>query len=235
MDVWRDNDAGEEWPLFHDRREAGAVLAQHLARFGGTGTVVLGIPRGGVVVAAEVARRLGAPLDVLVARKLGAPFAAELAIGAVTANGVRFLNQALIDQLAVPDPYVAAVTEAQRAEAQQRELRFRASRHPVAVRGRTAILVDDGLATGATVRAAVRSLRGRQPARIVVAVPVGSGPSCTALRTEADEVVCPFELADFEAVERYYVDFRKTTDDEVQELMALARPGSLSAGPSLHR
>jgi predicted phosphoribosyltransferase len=186
-------------------------------------------------VAAEVARRLDAPLDVLVARKLGAPMAAELAIGAVTADGGQFLNQALIGRFAVPEPYVAAVTEAQRAEAQRQELRFRASRRPVAVRGHTAILVDDGLATGATARAAVRSLRGRQPARVVFAVPVGSAQACTALRTEADEVVCPFEQVDFEAVGRYYVDFSQTTDDEVQELLALARGGSMSVDPAGRR
>ena len=204
---------------FADRCDAAAVLARSLERFRGASTVTLGIPRGGVVVAAEVARQLGTPLDVIVTRKLGAPFSAELAIGAVTANGGRFLDEEIIRQLGVSEAYLKAVTDVQRAEAARQERQFRGNRPPPAVEGATVIVVDDGLATGATMRAAVRSLRQRHPARIVVAAPVGSVQACDALRAEADEVVCPYELPDFGAVGWYYVNFEQTSDDEVQELL----------------
>lgn len=230
MEIWRNERNGAR-PTFKDRVDAGAVLADHLTPFSGPDTVVLGIPRGGVVVAAEVARRLNAPLDVVVARKLGAPVSAELAIGAVTANGGRFLDHAIIEQLSVSEPYITAVTAVQQAEARRREERFRAGLPPLVVRGRTAILVDDGLATGSTMRAAVRSIRKEGPGRVVVAVPVGSTQACAALRAEADTVVCPFELIDFGAVGWYYTHFEQTTDDEVQDLLDRARGATLTTAP----
>jgi predicted phosphoribosyltransferase len=220
MRGWHEEAHEQQRPKFRDRTEAGALLAHHLAQFYHGDAVVLGIPRGGVVVAAEVARRLGLPLDVIVARKLGAPMSEEFAIGAVTANGGRFLDHELIARLAVSDAYVAAETDLQRAEARRREERFRAGRPPLAVRRRTAIVVDDGLATGSTMRAAVRSLRQHEPARVVVAVPVGSREACAVLRQEADAVVCPFELSELGAVGRYYADFTQTVDDEVGDLLS---------------
>jgi putative phosphoribosyl transferase len=218
-------------PRFRDRVDAGARLAARLERYRGPNTLVLGIPRGGVVVAAEVARRLDADLDVIVARKLGAPGSEELALGAVTANGGRFLNEALIRELGVPERYLAQVTAAQMAEARRREERYRGARAPVPIEGRTVILVDDGLATGATMRAAVRSVRAQGPARLIVAVPVGSVEAVAALREEADEVVCLATPEPFWAVGLYYDHFAPTEDAEVVRLLeeAAARRGQPEA------
>jgi predicted phosphoribosyltransferase len=214
--------------FFHDRRDAGNALAKRLEHCRGSDALVLGLPRGGVPVAAEVARALGAELDVLVSRKLGSPISAELAIGAVTANGGRFLNDDVIRDLDVSEAYLNAVTAAQRAEARRRELMFRGPRPAPRIAGRTVILVDDGLATGATMRAAVRSVRQRKPGRLVVAVPVGSPQACAALRGEADEVVCLNEPSYFGAVGSYYQDFRQIEDGEVLELLE----EFAAAGPS---
>ena len=212
------NRQGEQF-LFGDRREAGDALANSLARYRTADVLVLGLPRGGVPVAARVARALDAELDVLVARKLGSPISAELAIGAVTADGDRFLNEDVLRELDVSETYLEAVTAVQRAEARQREARFRGSRPAPRIAGRTVILVDDGLATGATMRAAVQSVRQRQPGRLVVAVPVGSREACEALRGEVDEVVCLHEPEYFGAVGSYYRDFEQTDDDEVRRLL----------------
>lgn len=205
--------------LFRDRADAGAQLAQALQGYRGQDVLVLGIPRGGVVVAAEVARRLGAELDVIVARKLGAPISRELAIGAVTADGERYLNEDILRELRVPEHYVQTVTEEEQAEARRREERFRAGRPPARIAGRTVILVDDGLATGATMRAAVRSVRRQRPARLVVAVPVGARETCEELRAEADEVVCLFQPEPFWAVGAHYRHFEPVDDATVQELL----------------
>jgi predicted phosphoribosyltransferase len=214
-------------PPFRDRRDAGDALAVRLAEFRGSDVLVLGLPRGGVPVAAQVARALGADLDVVVARKLGAPMSDELAIGAVTANGGRFVNEEMVRTLGVSAAYLAEVTAAQRAEARRREQLFRGSRPSPRIAGRTVILVDDGLATGATMRAAVHAVKAQQPARLVVAVPVGSPEACAALRREVDQVVCLHEPAFFGAVGAYYEDFSQTGDREVQDLLdalATARP-----------
>jgi putative phosphoribosyl transferase len=205
--------------FFQNRADAGTRLAMHLARYQGQDVLVLGIPRGGVPVAAEVARRLDADLDVIVARKLGAPIEPELAIGAVTANGGRFLNTELIRELGVPDTFLDAVIAEEMAEAQRREVRFRGPHGMGRVTDRTVIIVDDGLATGATMRAAVRAVRSQQPARLVVAVPVGSREACAALREEADEVVCLYEPDPFWAVGMYYTHFEPTEDAEVERLL----------------
>ncbi len=215
--------------LFRDRRHAGDALAERLGRYRGSNALVLGLPRGGVVVAAQVARWLDAELDVVVARKLGSPVSPELAIGAVTANGGRFLNEDVIATFGVTEAYVEAVTAAQRAEARRREADLRGQRPPPSIAGRVVILVDDGLATGATMRAAVRSVRQHRPRRLVVAVPVGSPEACTALRGETDEVVCLYEPENFGAVGRFYGEFSQTEDAEVRALMAEVERGGASA------
>ncbi|HEU5303933.1 MAG TPA: phosphoribosyltransferase [Gemmatimonadales bacterium] len=208
--------------LFRDRIDAGRQLAKRLEVFRQESPVVLAIPRGGVPVGAEVARLLDAELDVIVARKLGAPFQPELAIGAVTADGERLLNQDIVGQIGVDAAYLDQVTKREVEEARRREQRFRGGRAPVDVTGHTAILVDDGLATGATMRAAARSLRKRQPARLIVAVPVGSREACAALRTDADEVVCLAEPDPFYAIGLYYERFEQVEDTEVLRLLEQA-------------
>jgi putative phosphoribosyl transferase len=205
--------------IFRDRIDAGAELAKRLEAYRGRDVLVLGIPRGGVPVAAEVARSLDAELDIVVARKLGAPFQPELAIGAVTANGGRYLNDVLAREADVTPEYLAAVTAEEMAEAHRREERFRGQRTPPRIAGRTVIVVDDGLATGATMRAAVRSLRRREPARLVVAIPVGPPSTCAALRAEADEVIALHEPEPFLAVGLYYQDFRPTEEREIERLL----------------
>jgi len=208
--------------LYRDRIEAGGALAALLGAYRGRDVLVVGIPRGGVAVAAEVARLLDAELDVVVARKLGAPGQEELAIGAVTADGGRFLNDEVIKLLNVSEPYVEAVTHVQMAEARRREDWLRMLRPAAPVAGRTIILVDDGLATGATMRAAARSLRQRLPARLVAAVPVGSREACTALRAEVDEVVCPRQPEPFGAIGFYYHHFEPVEDKQVRDLLEAA-------------
>jgi predicted phosphoribosyltransferase len=204
---------------FRDRLDAGQQLARRLEPYRKARPVVFAIPRGGVPVGAEIARFLDAELDVLVARKLGAPLHAELAIGAVTADGERFLNRDVISQLQVDDVYLEQITKEQREEARRREQRFRGGRPPADVKGRTALLVDDGLATGATMRAAARSLRKREPGRLVVAVPVGSREACAALREDADEVVCLAQPDPFYAIGLHYQRFEQVADAEVISLL----------------
>ncbi len=208
------------WRPFRNRSDAGARLGERLNAYRGQDVLVLGIPRGGVPVAAEVAQRLGAELDIIVARKLGAPFQPELAIGAVTANGGRYLNLELIEEVGFTEELLESLAAREMAEARRREARFRGKRPPPRVEDRTVIVVDDGLATGATMRAAVRSLRKRRPARVIVAVPVGASQTCADLRNEADEVIALYEPNPFFAVGLHYEDFRPTEDSEVQELLA---------------
>ena len=210
-------------PIFHDRADAGERLGAQLASLRGRNVLVLGIPRGGVPVAAAVARALDAELDVVVARKLGAPESAELAIGAVTADGGRYLNHEVIDALDVPTAYVERATREQMAEAERRELRFRGGAPPPQVAGRTVLLVDDGLATGSTMIAAARALRARKPGRLIVAVPVGSREACALQSDEVDEVVCLYAPQPFWAVGVYYRDFEQTEDADVDELLREAR------------
>jgi putative phosphoribosyl transferase len=204
---------------YYDRAEAGRVLSASLKQYKGRDVLVLGIPRGGVPVAAEVAKALEAELDVIVARKLGAPGQPELAIGAVTSNGGRFLNDEAIAGLGVTDKYLEKVTAAEMAEARRREEMFRSGRPPAAIQDRTVIVVDDGLATGATMRASVRSVRLHQPSRLVAAVPVGSQEACAALKQEADEVICVYQPELFWAVGLYYENFEPTLDAEVVEIL----------------
>ena len=219
-------------PRFRDRTAAGRALARALRRYQGRNTLVLGIPRGGVTVAAAIARRLSAGLDIVVARKLGAPMSAELAIGAVTADGGRYLNEEIIRELGVSRRFVAQVTAEQTREAQRREARLRGPRPKPPLEGRVVVVVDDGLATGATMRAAVQAVRAARPGRLVVAVPVGPLGTCAELRAEADEVVCLFELDPFWAVGLYYEDFRPVDDAEVQRILGKWQAGRRGPGRS---
>jgi predicted phosphoribosyltransferase len=208
---------------FRDRREAGGRLAAHLAAYAGRpDVVVLALPRGGVPVASEVARALGAPLDVFLLRKLGVPFHRELAMGAIASGGVRVLNTAILEALGIPVEAVDAVAREEEAELARREREYRGDRAAPDVRGKVVILVDDGLATGATMRAAATALRRLGPARIVVAVPTASAEACADLAEAADEVVCAETPAPFLAVGAWYEDFSETTDDDVRRLLAQA-------------
>src|SRR6266850_1630630 len=206
---------------FRDRREAGRLLAAKLAAYANRpDVIVLALPRGGVPVAYEVARALGAPLDVFVVRKLGVPGYEELAMGAVATGGARVLNEQIVRDLRIPDYVIDRVEAEQRDELARRERAYRGGRPPLDVHGRTVILVDDGLATGATMRAAVKALRQREPARIIVAVPTASPETCEELKAEVDEVDCAITPEPFHAVGYWYEDFTQTTDQEVRELLA---------------
>src|SRR5213082_2352667 len=208
---------------FPNRPEAGRLLAEKLENYAGrSDVVVLGLPRGGVPVAYEVAQRLGAPLDVFVVRKLGVPGFEELAAGAIASGGVRVLNEDVIRALPNADEIIEAVTKRESAEVERREQEYRDGRPAPEIRGRTVILIDDGLATGATMRAAVKALRHRRAAKIVVAVPVGPPDTCKEFEDEADEVVCASAPEFFQAVGQYYEDFSQTSDQEVRELLARA-------------
>jgi predicted phosphoribosyltransferase len=212
--------AAARFRLFRDRHEAGVRLAQALSRYAGRNdVVVLGLPRGGVPVAYEVAQRLGAPLDVFVVRKVGIPGHEEVAMGALATGGVRVVNRDLLDRLGISDHVFDTIAAREEVELERREQLYRGARPATPVRGRTVLLVDDGLATGSTLRAAVKALKQLQPARVVVAVPVAPVESCNELRGEADDVVCLVTPEDFRAVGAFYEDFSQTTDEEVQQLL----------------
>ena len=209
---------------FRDRREAGRQLSQHLAAYANRPDVlVLALPRGGVPVAYEVARALHAPLDVFLVRKLGLPGHKEVAMGAVASGGVRVLNSEVVEQLHLPDEVIDTVTRRELQELERRERAYRGDRPFPDVQGKTVILVDDGLATGSTMRAAAESLRQQGPARLIVAVPAGFPQTCAEFRDEVDEVVCAITPEPFYAVGLWYDDFSQTTDDEVRDLLAAAR------------
>ncbi len=215
---------------FTDRRQAGAALGDHLRRLSRMeNVVVLALPRGGVPVGYEVARALGAPLDVFVVRKLGLPGHAELAMGAIASGNVRVLNDDLLASVPVSQAAIDAVTRAEQRELDRRERAYRDDRPLVPVEGRTVVLVDDGLATGASMRAAVLAVRRLRPARVIVAVPVGAAETCQAFGTIADDVICAMTPEPFRAVGLWYTDFSETTDEEVRQLLA-ARRREFSAG-----
>ena len=209
--------------VFRDRREAGRLLADALHGLALEDPVVLGLPRGGVPVAYEVACALDAPLDVLVARKIGAPSNPEFAIGAVAEGGVEVLDHGSIRALSLSHEELEHAIEHARAQLDDRTRRYREDAAPVPIEGRTAVIVDDGLATGATARAAVRAVRARRPRRVVLAVPVGAPESLARLRGEADEVVCLSAPHGFRAVGQGYADFGETLDDEVRSALARSR------------
>ena len=211
---------------FADRRAAGRALAEHLTQFAGRGDVtVLGLPRGGIPVAHEVAASLQAPLDALLVRKLGVPGREELAFGAIASGGVRVLNDDVVSQARLDAATVERVAAAELLELKRRDRLYRGDRPAVDVRGRTALAVDDGLATGATMRAAVRALRELGAGTVVVAVPVAAWQTCEELTRHADTVVCARTPDPFVAVGLWYRDFSPTTDDEVRELLEVSRRG----------
>ncbi|MFV2017464.1 phosphoribosyltransferase [Micromonospora sp. LOL_023] len=202
---------------YRDRDDAGETLARELAQLTGRPDItVLGLLRGGAPVAAVIARQLGVRYDVLVIRKLGLPSAPEVAFGAIGPGGVRVLNTEVAQRLDAEQ--IAQVTSDETAELRRREQRLRGGRPPLDLAGRTAVLVDDGLATGATARAAVAVARGLGAARVILAVPVGSVEAVASLRDVVDEIVCPLRPNDFRAVGQYYLDFHQISDDEVTRL-----------------
>ncbi len=208
---------------FANRTEAGRLLAEKLVNYAGRADViVLGLPRGGVPVAFEVAQRLGALLDVFIVRKLGVPGFEELAAGAIASGGVRVLNEDVMRAIPHADEAINAITARETAELERREQIYREGRPPPELRDRIVILVDDGLATGATMRAAVKALRERGAAKIVVAVPVGPPDTCHELEERADETICLSTPEFFQAVGQYYEDFSQTSDEDVRELLSQA-------------
>ena len=209
--------------LFEDRRQAGRTLARGLDAYAGRDDVlILALPRGGVPVAYEVAEALGAPLDVFLVRKLGVPGHEELAMGAIASGGVRVLNAAIVAQFRIPASRIEAVTRQEERELRRRERYYRGDHPPLDVRGRTVILVDDGLATGSSMRAAIAAVRRLGPKRVVVAVPVAPPATCHELSALADEVISAATPEPFLSVGRFYQDFEQTGDEEVKELLERA-------------
>ncbi len=215
--------------MFRNRTEAGQKLASKLeAYFGQPDVVVLAMPRGGVPVGCEIAKALHAPVDIFVVRKLGVPWNPELAMGAVATGGVRVLDEEIVRSLAISAEEIAKVAAAEQAEVERREHAYRKGRAPLPVTGKKVILVDDGIATGSTVRAGVAALRRLKPARIVVAVPVAPCAASMMLREVADEVVCTIEAEDFFAISEWYEDFTQLNDADVYSLLENAS-GLISA------
>ena len=206
---------------FHNREEAGRLLADRLNEHANrTDVVVLALPRGGVPVGFEIAKALHVPLDVFVVRKLGVPGHEELAMGAIASGGVRVLNEDVVRELGLPPSIIDRAAQREEQELRRRELAYRDNRPFPELQGRIVILVDDGLATGSTMRAAARALRGHRPARIIVAVPTAAPETCEAMRSEVDEVICAMTPDPFYAVGLSYEEFAQTTDDEVRALLA---------------
>jgi predicted phosphoribosyltransferase len=209
--------------LFRNRTEAGQILATLLEAYADRPDVlVLGLPRGGVPVAFQVTKALHAPLDVFLVRKLGVPGHEELAMGAIASGGIRVLNDDVIGYLGIPINVIDAATEIEQRELSRREQAYRGSRPPAPVHGQTVILVDDGLATGSTMRAAVAALRSQKPARLIVAVPVSAPATCEELKAEVDQIVCASTPEPFYGVGQWYEDFSQTTDEEVRSLLEQA-------------
>lgn len=208
---------------FRDRTEAGQVLATKLAAYANRpDVVVLALPRGGVPVAFEIARALHAPLDVIIVRKLGVPGQKELALGAIASGGVRVLNDDVVQMLAISDKVINEIAVQEQHEVERRERLYRADRPAIDVHGRTVILVDDGIATGATMRAAVTAVRQFQPAHIIIAVPAAASSTCDEFAAEVDELVCVIRPEAFFAVGFWYKHFSQTTDEEVRDLLQQA-------------
>lgn len=209
--------------IFKDRTDAGRKLATRLTRYADREDVlVLALPRGGVPVAYEVAKELKAPLDIFLVRKLGVPGHEELAMGAIASGGVRVINEELVNYLGIPKQVIEAIAAVEQRELERRALAYRDNRPPPDIKDRITILIDDGLATGSTMRAAAASLRLQKPQRIVVAVPVSSPETCDEFRGEVDEIVCAVTPRNFQGVGLWYDDFSQTSDEEVREL--LTRP-----------
>ncbi len=219
--------------IFLNRTDAGRHLATKLKQYAGhTDVLVLALPRGGVPVAYEVAEQLGAPLDIFLVRKLGVPGHEELAMGAIASGGVRVINQDVIEYLNIPSEIIDAVAEEEQRELERREKAYRGERTAPEVKNKIVILIDDGLATGSTMRAAATALREKEPARIVVAVPVSAAETCDHFRDEVDEVICAVTPEPFQGVGLWYEDFSQTTDEEVSELLRRAESqGAAHASP----
>jgi predicted phosphoribosyltransferase len=210
--------------LFQDRRDAGRKLARELLHYANrSDVIVLALPRGGVPVAYEVSLALDVPLDIFIVRKLGLPGHEELAIGAIASGGIRVLNEDVVRMLHIPEELIERVARRELQELQRRERSYRGNRPPPEVRAKTVMLVDDGLATGASMRAAVSGLRTQKPARIVVAVPTAAPETCQAFEQEVDEVVCAITPEPFLGVGRWYEDFAQTTDEGVRLFLEDAR------------
>lgn len=216
-------DEGARGWSFRDRKDAGQQLARALSEYRGQEALVLGIPRGGVPVAYEIACSLDAELDVIVARKIGAPGQEEFGIGAIAADGTLVINEDMRAYVHISEPELEQRTQEQSAEAQRREHRFRVGLPALSPAGRLVIVVDDGLATGATLRAAVRSLQRRGAERLVVAVPVGAPEACTRIAREVDRLICLQQPEPFCAVGRHYREFDQSSDEEVQQLLRQRR------------
>jgi len=209
--------------IFQDRKDGGRQLAARLTNYADRPDVlVLALPRGGVPVAFEVAKHLAAPLDIFLVRKLGVPGQEELAMGAIASGGVRVLNENVVRTLGIPDHVVDMVAAEEEREVERREREYRDGRPPVDVSGRTVILVDDGLATGSSMRVAALALRKKNPARIIVAVPAASPATCAEFEPEVDQVICAVTPEPFWAVGQWYRDFSQTTDEEVHDLLKRA-------------
>jgi putative phosphoribosyl transferase len=219
--------------LFKDRTEAGKRLGESLAEYAGrTDVVVLGLPRGGVPVAFEVSKALRAPLDIFLVRKLGVPGDEELAMGAIASGGIRVLNEGVIRSLGISERELAAVAAREMRELDRREIAYRGDRPRRCLSGKTVIIVDDGIATGASMRAAIAALRAQKTARTVIAVPVASADTCAYFESVGEEVVCLATPEPFIAIGPWYEDFSQTTDDEVRELLVrAAAPPASSQGP----
>jgi putative phosphoribosyl transferase len=205
---------------FTDRRSAGRELADRLRKYAARGdVVVLALPRGGVPIGYEVAEALGAPLDLFLVRKLGTPGHRELAMGAIASGGVRVLNDEVVRWYGIDPATIDAVAREEQQELERREGAYREGRAPESLQARVVILVDDGLATGSTMRAAVAAVKAHQPARVIVAVPVGARETCRELESSAGEVICARMPEPFSAVGQWYLDFNQTTDEEVRQLL----------------
>lgn len=209
-----------EEPRFHDRTQAGRVLAERLASYKGRDdVVVLALPRGGLPVALEVCRALRAPLDVFVVRKLGVPGHEELAMGAVASGGVRIINQHVVGELGIREADIDRVAKSEQREVQRRESRYRGDRDLAQLAGKTVILVDDGIATGSTMRAAIDAVTSEQPNRVVVAVPTAAASTCDEIGKKVDDVVCAMTPEPYYAVGAWYVEFPQLTDDDVRRIL----------------
>jgi predicted phosphoribosyltransferase len=210
----------DEYEAFTDRRHAGRVLASRLTKYAGRGDViVLALPRGGVPVAYEVAAALGAPMDVFLVRKLGTPGHRELAMGAIASGGVRVVNEDVVQWYGISEAAIDRIAREEQEELERRERAYRDDRPAPDLTNRIVVLIDDGLATGSTMRAAVQAVRARCPARVVIAVPVGAPQTCAELAVSADEVICARMPEPFSAVGQWYLNFEQTDDAEVRELL----------------
>ena len=220
--------------VFRNRTDAGEVLARHLTAYAGRkNLIVLGLPRGGVPVACMVARALGARLDILLVRKLGVPGHEEYAMGAIASGGARVLQQDIISRLRIPMAAVEAATQREQAELERRERLYRGERPEPRLADAVVMLVDDGLATGSTMKVAIQAVRQSNPSRIVVAVPVGAQEACEALQTDVDDLICPMRPVPFFSVGQWYQDFQQTTDDEVRTLLTQAEKSHSQTHPHL--